>query len=126
MSQHHCRSLANSPGRPGRTAVLLPALLAVLVLPAAVRADVRLPKVISDHMVVQRDAAVPVWGSADAGEAVTVSIAGQTKTVEPAANGKWMVTFEKLPAGPHTLTVKGKNTITVNDVHVGEVWLASG
>lgn len=92
-----------------------------------VRADVRLPAVFSEHMVLQRNAAAPVWGWAEPGEAVTVSIAGQTKTATADAAGKWSVKLDKLPAGESlTLVVSGKNKITVNDVLVGEVWLGSG
>ena len=78
-------------------------------------------------LVLQRDSAVTVWGWADPDETVTVAIGGQTKTATPGAGGKWQVKLDKLAAGgPHTLTVKGKNTLAVNDVLVGEVWLASG
>lgn len=91
------------------------------------QADVRLPAIFSDHMVLQRDATVPVWGWADPGEAVTVSIAGQTKTTTADAAGKWNVMLDKLSAGESlTLVVSGNNKITVNDVLVGEVWLGSG
>ena len=91
------------------------------------RADVRLPAIFSDHMVLQRDAVVPVWGWADPGEAVTVAIAGQTKTATADAAGKWRVTLDKLASGEAlTLVVSGKNKLTVNDVLVGEVWLGSG
>ncbi len=92
-----------------------------------VQADVILPSVFSDHMVLQRGTAVPVWGWAGPGEAVTVAIAGQTKTATADATGKWSVRLDKLSAvEPVTLTVTGRNTIKVNDVLVGEVWLASG
>ena len=78
-------------------------------------------------MVLQRDSTVPVWGQADPGEAVTVSIASQTRKTTAGADGKWMVKLEKLQSsGPATMTVKGKNELTVNDVLIGEVWLASG
>ncbi|KAF0170403.1 MAG: sialate O-acetylesterase [Limisphaerales bacterium] len=87
----------------------------------------KLPAIFGDHMVLQRDTAVPVWGTAAAGEEVTVSIAGQTVTAKAGADGKWSVKLAKLSAaGPHTLTVKGKNTVTISDVLVGEVWLGSG
>ena len=89
--------------------------------------DVRLPSLFSDHMVLQRDAAVPVWGWADPGEQVTVSIAGQTKNAVADDAGNWSLKLDTLSAiAPVTLTVKGKNTIVVQDVLVGEVWLASG
>jgi hypothetical protein len=79
-------------------------------------------------MVLQADAAVNAWGWADAGETVSVAIAGQSQTTKTGADGKWMVKLGKLkPSGePQTLTVKGRNTLTVGDILVGEVWLASG
>ena len=98
-----------------------------IVLTIAARAAVRLPAIFSNHMVLQRDTTVPVWGWANPGEAVTVSIAGQTKTATADAAGKWSVKLDKLSAGEIlTLVVTGKNTNTVNDVLVGEVWLGSG
>lgn len=97
------------------------------LLAASARADVKLPAIFGDHMVLQRDTAVPVWGTAAPGEEITVSIAGQTATAKAGADGKWSVKLAKLSAtGPHTLTVKGKNTVTFSDVLVGEVWLGSG
>ena len=102
--------------------------LAVALNSLSARANVKLPAVFSEHMVVQADAPVTVWGWADTGEAVSVSIAGQSQTTTTGADGKWMVKLAKLkPSGePQTLTVKGKNSLTVKDVLVGEVWLASG
>ena len=95
--------------------------------PLAARADVKLPALFADHMMLQRDMAAPVWGQADAGEAVTVSIEGQNKTATADAAGKWRVKLDPLHVGaPLTMTVKGKNTLTVSDILVGEVWLASG
>jgi len=102
-------------------------LAAAALLVPALRADVRLPAIFSDHLVLQRDASVAVWGWAEPGEEVSVSVAGETKTAKASKDGKWMVKLAKLKAGgPHTMTVKGKNTLTVNDVLVGEVWLGSG
>lgn len=90
-------------------------------------ADVTLPPVISDHMVLQRDIAAPIWGQAAPGEEVTVAIAGQKKTATADAKGQWKVTLDPLKlAEGLTLTVQGKNTLTVQDVLVGEVWLGSG
>jgi sialate O-acetylesterase len=88
---------------------------------------VKLPPVISDHMVLQRDIAAPIWGTASPQEEVSVSIAGQTKTTKAGANGKWQVKLDPLKVAEGlTLTVKGTNTIEVKDVLVGEVWLGSG
>jgi len=98
-----------------------------LIQPHRASADVRLPAIFSDHAVLQSGMPVPVWGWADADEKVEVSIAGQTKSATPGDGGKWMVKLDPLkPGGPHELAVKGKNTLTVKDVLVGEVWLGSG
>jgi hypothetical protein len=105
----------------------LPIALFSAALLAPARADVSLPSLFSDHAVLQRDKAVPVWGWADPGEEVSVSFGGQSKSTKAGADGKWRVSLDKLKTGePGTLTVKGKNTIAVNDVLVGEVWLCSG
>ncbi|MBM3871496.1 MAG: sialate O-acetylesterase [Verrucomicrobia bacterium] len=102
-------------------------LLVVNLFSIPARADVKLPAIFGDHMVLQRDTAVPVWGTATPGEEITVSIAGQTVSAKAGADGKWSVKLAKLSAaGPHALTVKGKNTLTFTDVLVGEVWLGSG
>jgi len=94
---------------------------------SVLRADVTLPAIFSDHLVLQRDAAVPVWGWADPGEAVTVTVAGQTQTAAAAADGRWIVKFTNLRSpGPTTLMVRGKNALTINNVLIGEVWLGSG
>lgn len=99
-----------------------------IICSAALHAEVRLPAVFSDHIVLQGGAPVTVWGWAEAKEVVSVSIAGQTKTTEAGADGKWMLKLDPLkPTGAaETMTVKAKNTLVVNDVLVGEVWLASG
>ena len=92
-------------------------------------AGVKLPQVFTDHLIFQRNAAVPVWGWADAGEKVTVTFAGQTKTATADAKGKWSVKLDSLPvsAEPRELVVTGKgSSVKISDVLVGEVWLASG
>ena len=100
---------------------------AILSLAATLRADVKLPAVISSGMVLQREAAVPIWGWAEPGEKVTVALAGQTKDATADAKGNWQVRLDALKAGgPHTMTVKGKNTLTIENILVGEVWLCSG
>jgi sialate O-acetylesterase len=68
-----------------------------------------------------------VWGWAEPNEEVTVSVADRKATAKTGADGKWRVNLDALkPGGPFTLTAQGKNTLTVNDVLVGEVWLGSG
>ena len=84
-----------------------------------------------DHAVLQRDAKVPVWGWAAPGVKVTVTFAGQTQTAVAKADGKWMVRLKPMPASAEsrTLTVRsadGSETVTINDVLVGDVWLCSG
>jgi len=104
---------------------LLAAGLAVI---APASANVSLPHVFGSHMVLQRDQALPVWGWADSDEKVSVQISDQP-VVTTTANkaGEWRVTLPKMTAGgPFTVKVVGKNTITLDDVLVGEVWLCSG
>jgi sialate O-acetylesterase len=92
-----------------------------------VLAEVRLPRVISDGVVLQRDQAVPLWGWADDGEEVTVALNGRQLARIVAENGEWRVALPRQVAGgPHTLEVNGQNSIQINDVYFGDVWLAAG
>jgi sialate O-acetylesterase len=95
---------------------------------ASLFANVKLPSVLSSHMVLQRDMPVPVWGWADAGEKVTVGFAGQTKEVTAGADGKWSLKLDALKtnATPAKMTVKGANELVLEDILVGEVWIGSG
>jgi sialate O-acetylesterase len=89
--------------------------------------DVRLPHIFGNQMVLQRDMPVRVWGTADAGEKVTVSIGKSQSSATADAHGKWNVELPALAAGrPVEVKVSGKNTITLHDVLVGEVWVCSG
>jgi len=92
------------------------------------QADVKLPAIIGSHMVLQRGVECPIWGWADAGEKVTVTFAGQKQSATAGKDGKWSVKLTPLKASAkgRTLTVKGKNTVKLADVVVGEVWLCSG
>jgi sialate O-acetylesterase len=97
---------------------------AALMLEA--RADVKLPGLFSDHMVLQQGMRVPVWGWANEGEKVTVAFRGK-KVSTTARKGKWMVRLPSQKAGgPDTLTIQGDNQIDVHNVVVGEVWICSG
>ncbi len=99
----------------------------VAVFVSVARADVKLPALFGDNMVLQRGVAVPVWGEAAPNEKVTVQFAGQTKTATAGDDGQWMVKLDPLAvAESGTLEVKGNNAITINNVAVGEVWIASG
>ncbi len=92
------------------------------------RADVKMPNIFGDHMVLQQDVKIPVWGWADAGEDVTVTLGDRSAKTKAGADGKWRVDLEKISstAEPQTLVVSGKNTVKFEDVLVGDVWLCSG
>jgi sialate O-acetylesterase len=95
-------------------------------LPAA-RGDVKLPHMLSDHAVLQRQMPVHIWGWADAGEKVTVSFHGQTQMAVADDLGRWSVHLRPEQAGgPYVLTVQGSSTIRLEDILVGDVWFASG
>lgn len=102
--------------------------LALVLLATAplVRADVVPASLFCDHAVLQQGGPIPVWGTADEGEKVTVTLAGQTVSTV-ARDGKWSVRLASLVAGgPHVLTITGKNRVEISDVLIGEVWLCSG
>jgi len=90
-------------------------------------ADVKLPALIGDHMLLQRDAPVRIFGTAAAGEAVTVGFRGQTAQSNADPLGRWEVWLTPMkPAAPSEMTIKGNNSLTVSDVLVGDVWVGSG
>ncbi len=90
-------------------------------------ANIKLPALFSEHMVLQSGETVPVWGWAAPDEKVAVEIGGQKLTTIADATGEWRVRLEPLPSGAKlTLTVRGENSVVVNDVLAGEVWLGSG
>jgi sialate O-acetylesterase len=104
-------------------------LFLLLFLPLQIAlADVRLPNVFGEHMVLQRRKPVPVWGWADAGEKITISLNNQTKTGKAGKDGKWQITLDPMEAGgPYQMQVKGKkNSIIYDDILLGEVWICSG
>ena len=102
--------------------------LVLLCLTTSTRAEVELPSIFGDSMVLQCELPVPVWGWAEPGEKVTVSLAGQSKSAVADASGRWQVKLDPLKADAEgqSLTVAGKNTIELDDVLVGEVWICSG
>ena len=93
-------------------------------LPAA---DVTMPAVFGPHMVFQRDQKDRVWGWAQPGEEVTVTINAQSHLTKADADGAWHVMLGPMPAGgPYTLSIQAKNSLQFDDVLVGEVWVCSG
>jgi sialate O-acetylesterase len=100
----------------------------LLFLAGALRAEVVLPPIFSDHAVLQKSDVVPVWGKARPGEKIQVSLDRVSATAEAGSDGKWMarLNLADLGPGPFELTVTGENTLTVRDVLVGEVWACTG
>lgn len=103
-------------------------LFSLLLLATGARAELRLPAVFTDHMVLQRDAPLTVWGWADPGRAVRVTVAEAAADAVADDAGRWTLNLPPMAAGgPHEMTVRaGNESITVQDILVGEVWLCSG
>lgn len=103
-------------------------ILLLVALHSAAFAQLKLARLFSDHVVLQRQKTIPVWGWASPNENVKVSLANQTQSAKADASGKWMVKFSAMEAGgPHQLTVSAKSgNLNINDILIGEVWLCSG
>ena len=106
-------------------------LTLVLLLPSVVAADLRIASVFSDHMILQREMPVPVWGEADPNEKLTITFNGQSVPAVANAEGKWTAKLASMPANakPQSLVVtsnKEGRKLEVQDILVGEIWLASG
>ena len=102
-------------------------LLLVALLPLAIRAEITLAPLFTEHAVLQQGKAVPVWGRAAPGESVTVTFRDQTAHATAGKDGSWIIYLEPLnPGAPADLVVTGRNTIRLRDVVVGEVWVCSG
>jgi sialate O-acetylesterase len=111
-----------------KTSVWLAATLFLFILTTGIRADVSLPRVFGDNMVLQCGVSVPVWGRAALGEKVVVRFAGQEKPAQAAADGRWAVMLDPLAASAvaREMTVAGANVIQLRNILTGEVWLCSG
>jgi len=97
------------------------------VTAGATHAEVSVPGLFSDQMVLQRDIKLPVWGTASPDEQVTVKLGEHQASATADSAGRWRVQLDPLPAGgPFEMTIKGTNTIVLKDVLVGEVWVCSG
>lgn len=107
--------------------MILTLVIVMIVTPMSLRADVSLPSVFSDNMVLQRERDVPVWGTADPDEEVTVTVAEKTATGKAGPNGHWSLRLPELAVGgPYEMVVKGKNELKRSNILVGDVWLCSG
>ena len=102
-------------------------LLLSLLPSDALRAEVVVSNLFGDNMVLQRERPIHIWGSATEGEKVVVKFAGQTVSTKTGPQGRWFVSLDPLPAGgPYTLEVIGRNRLQLNNILLGEVWVASG
>ncbi len=98
-----------------------------LLCAAASQAEIKLPALISDHMVLQQGAPVRIWGKADPGESVTVQFQNQTASANADATGKWAVFLKPMkPGAAAEMSISGSNKLRIQDVLVGEVWVGSG
>ncbi|HYE53317.1 MAG TPA: sialate O-acetylesterase, partial [Chitinophagaceae bacterium] len=101
--------------------------LLLTLLSASLYANVKLPKIFSDHMVLQRNQPIHIWGWADANESIKVSLGKATRTTKASAQGKWEVNLPAMKeGGPYTLQVSGRNSIELKDIYLGDVWICSG
>ena len=111
--------------RSQKTRIILLVSALAGTLPAV--ADVRLPKIFTDNMMLQRDQPVRVWGWADAGEPVSVALAGTTVATKADDQGQWALELPAVKAGENLqLAVQGKNSLTLQNVIIGDIWVCSG
>lgn len=102
-------------------------VVALISMASAVKANITLPAIFADNMVLQRNALIPVWGLAAANEKIEIRFNKQVKSTKADKSGRWMIKLDMENAGgPFELIVRGQNTIQFNNVLVGEVWICSG
>ena len=104
------------------------AIVQMWLVSTSVDAAVKLPSIIGDNMILQREKPLPIWGTDDASAKITVTLGDNTATTTADANGKWRVTLPAMKSGGDALTLKvdGTNSVTVKNILIGEVWLCSG
>ncbi len=107
------------------------AVLAMVTLASPAAAAVKLPALFTDHMVIQRDAPIRVWGWASPGEPVTVTLGGREASAKAAADGRWSASFAPLAASGIPVELKavgslGSAAVVVRDILVGDIWVCSG
>lgn len=92
------------------------------------QAEVRLPHIFSDNMILQRDKVLKIWGWADKNEKIQITIQRQTKNAKTDESGYWYVNLDPIPyGGPYQMKIQGnKNAITLNNILIGDIWLCSG
>ncbi|MES2276514.1 MAG: sialate O-acetylesterase [Bacteroidota bacterium] len=100
-------------------------MLSLLVFSAF--ADIKLPQLVSNHMVLQRDIKLKIWGLANIGEKVNISFNGTKAHTITGPDGKWLITLPAMKTGgPYTMSIKGNNEIILSDILIGDVWFCSG
>ncbi len=103
------------------------AALAIFLASHSVQAALKMPNIFGDHMVVQQKMPIKVWGWTNPGQEVSVELAGKSVSAKANSDGRFDVSLPEMPAGgPHTMTIRADDTITFEDVLVGEVWICSG
>jgi len=102
-------------------------LLLLFFIASGLSAQVKLPLLFSNNMVLQQGIEIPVWGWASPGEKITVTIDKTVASAKTTKDGKWSLKFPAMEyGGPHKMTVTGKNTVTFENIMIGEVWVCSG
>ncbi len=131
MKFRRCFQLSDQSVLRSRSSSFVLTTLAVTLLhglAGMASADVKLPTVIDSHMVLQRDVPLAIWGWADAGEKVTVTLDAASAEATANDDGKWQVKLPAMKADgkPHTMKIAGNNTVELEDILIGEVWVGSG
>src|SRR5689334_21045052 len=110
--------------------ILMKLILTVFFLTIIVingQSQVVLPAIIKDSMILQRDSKLKIWGWASTGEKIAIKFNGKTFKATTGQDGKWIASLPPTKAGgPYTMEIKGKNTIMLKEILVGDVWLCSG
>ncbi|HET6994313.1 MAG TPA: sialate O-acetylesterase, partial [Chitinophagaceae bacterium] len=102
-------------------------LLVLLIVAIESTAQVRLPRLVRDSMVLQRDSRVNIWGWASKNEKISIKFNGKTYKTKTGADGKWLIVLPSTKAGgPYTMDIAGSNKITLKEILVGDVWICSG
>ena len=107
--------------------ILIFLTLFITAFSSGVFANVKLPKLVGDNMVLQRDVKIPIWGWAESGEKVTVTFLGLKYQTKTGKDGKWKLELKAVSSGgPYEMTIEGKNKISLKNILIGDVWIASG
>ena len=102
-------------------------LFILLSLSLGATAEIRLPRLIRDSMILQRDSKINIWGWGASGEKITIKFNRKSYKTTTGSNGKWMIVLPAMNAGgPYTMDITGRNKITLKDVLIGDVWICSG